>query len=265
MGDPKKTKKQYQTPRKPHDKERLGTEKVIVKKYGLKNKRELWKFETILRKKRENARKLLALPLEERLRREQELVGSLARLGLLTGNATLDDVLTLTTESILERRLQTIVLRKGLANTATQARQFVVHGHIAVEGKRVTAPSFLVLADQENKIKYYGKPMEVQAKMVKETKKAFEDVVPKGAAAKPEEKVPKAAEEKKEEVKEAEKKAKVEAPVEETKTEKKEEAAEKKPKAVEEKKEEKPAVEEAKTEAETPAKEEKKKEVKADE
>ncbi len=186
MGDPKRTKKHYETPNKPYDKERLGSEREIVKKYGLKNKRELWRAETILRKKRENARKLLALPLEERLKREKDLLASLAKLSMLNQNSGLDDVLTLSIEGLLERRLQTMVTRQGLANTATQARQFVVHGHIAVNGKRVTAPSFLVTVDEEKKIGYYGKPLIVKPKMVKEKKKEevkneFEDVIPEEA------------------------------------------------------------------------------------
>ncbi|MDP6670217.1 MAG: 30S ribosomal protein S4, partial [archaeon] len=199
MGDPKRTKKHYETPNKPYDKDRLDRERETVKKYGLTNKRELWRAETILRKKRENARKLLALPLEERLKREKDLLASLAKLSMLNQSSGLDDVLTLSIEGLLERRLQTMVLRQGLANTATQARQFVVHGHIAVNGKRVTAPSYLVTVDEEKRIGYYGKPMVVKPKMVKEKKKEkvkneFDDVIPKDATKQPKE-------EKKEEVK----------------------------------------------------------------
>ena len=92
MGDPKKTKKHYETPRKPYDRERLSVERELMRKFGLKSKRELWRTETFLRKKREGARKLLALPLDERLRRSKQLLASLARLGLLSESASLDDV-----------------------------------------------------------------------------------------------------------------------------------------------------------------------------
>ena len=222
MGDPKKTKKHYETPRKPYDKKRLERERETVKKYGLKSKRELWRFETILRKKRENARKLLALDLEERLKREKELLESLAKLGLLSDNSTLDDVLTLSTEGLLERRLQTMVLRKGLANTPIQARQFITHGHIAVNGKRVDAPSFLVLVDAEKKIGYYGKPMEIQLKEPEVEKKAQKE---KGVKKDFEAALPEEEKEKKEAVKEAkEKKPTEEKKKEEVKEEKKEKA-----------------------------------------
>ena len=64
MGDPKKTKKHYETPRKPYDKKRLERERETVKKYGLKSKRELWRFETILRKKREKLVTMLKALME---------------------------------------------------------------------------------------------------------------------------------------------------------------------------------------------------------
>jgi len=157
MGDPKKTKKQYTPPRKPWDKTRLEEERALSETYGLKNKRELWRMETTLRNKRQNARKLLALPLEERLKREKELLDSLNRIGLLGENATLDDVLSLTLDALCERRLQTLVWRKGLANTVNQARQFITHGHISVNGKKVNVPGYIVPRELENKIAYYGK------------------------------------------------------------------------------------------------------------
>lgn len=182
MGDPKKTRKQFKRPLKIWDKANIEKEKRLKKGFGLKNKREIWKTETVLRKKRHSARKMLAMPLEERVKREKNLLGSLSRIGIMTQNGTVDDVLTLTVESFLERRLQTIVWRKGLANTPTQARQFITHGHIAIEGQRVTAPGYMVNAEEEGKIGYYGgkkmvlKPPEEQKK--KGTKKEFEEAKP---------------------------------------------------------------------------------------
>ena len=45
---------------------------------------------------------------------------------------------------LLERRLDNVVFRMGFSNTRRQARQFVRHGHITVNGKRVDIPSALV-------------------------------------------------------------------------------------------------------------------------
>lgn len=49
---------------------------------------------------------------------------------------------------ILERRLDNVVYRLGFARTRPQARQFVNHGHVSVDGRRVTIPSYLVTPGQ---------------------------------------------------------------------------------------------------------------------
>lgn len=174
MGDPARKNKTYSRPRKPWDQDRLETERSLKKTYGLKIKREIWKTEGILRKKRQSARKLLAMSPERAQKSEKELVRSLNRIGILREDAVLDDVLGLETSELLERRLQTMVLRKGLANSAKQARQFIVHGHISVNGKKVTTPAYLVQTNDT--ISYYGKPMMLQTPPKREVKK--EDVVP---------------------------------------------------------------------------------------
>jgi len=171
MGNPKKTSKHYDRPLRLWDKENLEKERILKNTYGLKNKRELWRVQTTLSKKRKTARQLLAVQPEQRAKKERELLDSLAKLGLVNESAALDDVLTLSVEAVLERRLQTIVWRKGLANSPKQARQFIVHGHIAIKGKKVSAPSYLVLAGDEEKISYYGKKMQLAPPVKKEKKK----------------------------------------------------------------------------------------------
>jgi len=49
---------------------------------------------------------------------------------------------------LLERRLDNVVFRLGLAGSRNQARQFVRHGHISVDGRRVNIPSYPVKAGQ---------------------------------------------------------------------------------------------------------------------
>ena len=49
---------------------------------------------------------------------------------------------------LLERRLDNVVFRLGFASSRAQARQFVRHGHITVNGKRVNIPSYLVETGQ---------------------------------------------------------------------------------------------------------------------
>jgi small subunit ribosomal protein S4 len=174
MGDPKKRRKRFDTPKKPWEKERIEQERELKTTYGLKNKKEIYKSQTEIRKKRTTAKKLLALDLERRLKREKELLDSLIKIGILSGKPSLEDVLTLTEEALLERRLQTLVWRKGLANTTKQSRQFITHGHIAVDGKKVDKPGYIVTFEEEKKIAYYGNPMEITHKKVEQKKTSNE-------------------------------------------------------------------------------------------
>ncbi len=147
----KRQRKKYETPKKPWDKQRIEREKKLLKEYGLRRKREIWRAEALLRKYRRIARELNARPDEER---EKQLFAKLKKLGILASeNATLDDVLSLTVESFLERRLQTLVYRKGLANTPKHARQLIVHGKVFIGDRKVPFPSYLVPVDEEGKIR----------------------------------------------------------------------------------------------------------------
>ncbi|MGE0614072.1 MAG: 30S ribosomal protein S4 [Bacteriovoracia bacterium] len=46
--------------------------------------------------------------------------------------------------SMLERRLDNVAYRSGFANSRTEARQMVRHGHFVVNGRRVNVPSFMI-------------------------------------------------------------------------------------------------------------------------
>jgi small subunit ribosomal protein S4 len=136
---------------------RIHNENELVRKYGLKNKREIWKAETALRKYRGQARELLAKVDSDdpQIKKEvNQLLTHLTRYNILPLNSTLDDVLTLETESILARRLQTLTYLKGLANTPKQARQLIVQGHIAIGENRITIPSYKITKKEENDIEY---------------------------------------------------------------------------------------------------------------
>lgn len=154
MGDPKRQRKKYETPRFPWRTDVLQEELKLLGQYGLRNKRELWRHKTMLSKFRGIARSLIGKPLEERKKMEEELLSRLKKLGIIHETAVLDDVLDLTVEDILERRLQTIVFRKGLAKTIHQARQLITHGHIVIGNRRVTVPSYLVSREEEDKVNY---------------------------------------------------------------------------------------------------------------
>ncbi len=154
VGDPRKPRKKWEGPKHPWIKERLMREIELVGRFGLKNKKELWIAETLARKLRHRARNLLALPESEREEATRVILEKLYHMGLVEQNATLDDILGLTAENVLERRLQTIVYKKGLAKTIYQARQLIVHGHIAVGGRRVTSPGYLVKREEEDLVDF---------------------------------------------------------------------------------------------------------------
>jgi small subunit ribosomal protein S4 len=147
-------RKKYQTPRYPWRKDLLDVDLKLIGTYGLRNKHELWRHHSALSKYREMARKILAKPPEQREKSEKELLGKLHNLNMISETATLDDVLDLSIENVLERRLQTQVLRLGLALSPQQARQLIVHGHISIGGRRVFSPSYIVSKTDENEIKF---------------------------------------------------------------------------------------------------------------
>ncbi len=158
MGDPKFSRRSYDTPSHPWQGERIKAEVVLVNQYGLKNKTEVWKAQSILRNFRKQSRELQA-----RLRsgdaqakiESDALINKCSKIGVLpVEGATLNDILTLSEENILSRRLQTLVFEKGMASTVGQARQMIVHGHIFMNGHRVTIPGYIVTRYEESSIMY---------------------------------------------------------------------------------------------------------------
>jgi small subunit ribosomal protein S4 len=161
MGYPGKNHKSYQTPKRPFEKTRIEAETRLAIEYGLRNKREVWKAQSILRKYRTAARGLLALGSNPAHKaqyeaKKEELIGHLQRAGLLGADPSIDDVLSLKVQAALERRLQTLVYRRGLARSPKQARQLITHGHIAIGSRRISIPSYRVTRAEESQITYYG-------------------------------------------------------------------------------------------------------------
>jgi small subunit ribosomal protein S4 len=154
MGDPKKQRRKFDTPKFPWRTDILQEELRLLGTYGLRNKHELWRHETTLSNFRGIARSLIGKSPEKRKKMENEIVTRLKKIGILNETAVLDDVLDLTIEDLLERRLQTIVFRKGLAKTVQQCRQLITHGHIAVNNRRITVPGYIVAKTEETQITY---------------------------------------------------------------------------------------------------------------
>ena len=159
MGDPRRAKKKFETPSHPWQGDRIREEKELMIKYGLKNKKEVWKAQSYLRNLRAQARNLQARMRtedEQALKETDLLLKKCYRIGFLPEGAPLTDVLTIDVETILSRRLQTLVYNKGLSMTPHQARQMIVHGHISISERRNTVPGMLVPRAVERAIDYAG-------------------------------------------------------------------------------------------------------------
>jgi len=156
MGQPKFNRRHYDTPSHPWQGERIKAENEVKAKYGLKSKTELWKAQTILRDVRGQARGLISRarnPSDAQAAKESSLlIARLQRQGYLGENATLNEVLAIDLERVLNRRLQSQVYLKGLARTPKQARQFISHGCIKIGERRVTVPSYNVRRGEEELI-----------------------------------------------------------------------------------------------------------------
>lgn len=139
-------KKSYSKPKKAYELKRMQEENKLVEKYGLKNKREIWK--TIAKIKYFRNR---AMELAKSTREEQEnLLEKLKAIGLKV--ESLADILGLKVEDLLERRLSTIVLKKNLALAPKHARQMVTHKKVLVNKAVIDSPSYIVPVELENKI-----------------------------------------------------------------------------------------------------------------
>lgn len=111
----------------------MDSELKLVGEYGLKNKRELWRVQVALSKIRNAARTLLMLDESDpkRIFEGRALMRRMYRYGLLQEDQDkLDYVLALTPQNFLERRLQTLVFKQGLAKSIHHARVLIFQRHI---------------------------------------------------------------------------------------------------------------------------------------
>ncbi|MHA2223719.1 MAG: 30S ribosomal protein S4 [Candidatus Hodarchaeales archaeon] len=155
MGDPRRLRKKLEGPRHPFNKARIEEEMLYMGKYGLRNKKEIWKPQTILRNYRARARASLALPEQQREKERLNLVKKLFHLGVMHNeDGLIDEVLSLSLDQFLKRRLQSIIHELGIAKSPWQARQMICHGHIAIQGRKVTSPSYFVARGEEESISY---------------------------------------------------------------------------------------------------------------
>ena len=147
-------KKKYQGPKLLWESNRMQEEAQLKKEYAYKNKKEVWKMFSVLRNFRAQARKLIGSRTKESEALKAQLMKRLNSLGLIKLDAKLEDILNLTIRDIMERRLQTLVYKKGMAKSMKQARQFITHGHILIGDKKVKSPSHLTTVEEEKMIRF---------------------------------------------------------------------------------------------------------------
>lgn len=136
----------YSRPKRPFDKERIDEEAGIKKEFGLKNKKEIWRAEARIKSMREKAKKLISADSEE----QKALFAKLKKMGFDVNSIA--DVLSLDKKDYLNRRLQTIVVKKKIAKTQKSARQLITHRKILVGEKVVSSPSHIVPIDLEKRV-----------------------------------------------------------------------------------------------------------------
>ena len=138
--------KKYSRPHRPFDKARIDDENVLREKYGLKNKKEIWKADASIGRVRNLAKQLIVASDQDK----QAFVLRLHNRGFKVENIA--DVLSLNKEDWLKRRLQTVLLSKGLTTTPKQARQLITHKHVAIGNQIVNVPSYMVTLEEEPKV-----------------------------------------------------------------------------------------------------------------
>ena len=108
-------------------------------------------------KLRKAARELLTLDEKDarRIFEGQALMKRMYKYGLLNENENkLDYILGLTLHRFMDRRLQTLVYRKGLANSVHHARVLIRQRHIRLGKNLTNVPSVMIRVDQEKNIDY---------------------------------------------------------------------------------------------------------------
>jgi len=185
MGDPKKLKKKYTPSRHPWKSSEIEESKQLRKEYGLGTRKEVLIAQSFLKKYKDIAKRLIADRSEQGAKEKVQMLEKLQKLGLISVDAKTDEVLSLTVKDVLNRRIQSILYQKGLARSMKQARQFIVHHHVTLDGKDITSPSYLLTLENESKLRFRNKSSlfdenhPERVSVAKEIKEEVEAVKPK--------------------------------------------------------------------------------------
>lgn len=154
MGDPRKIKKKYSKPKIPWEKKRILAEAALRREFGFRTKKELWKLDTYLKTVQRFFKSNITNTAPQIMKEKEDLIRKMINYGFIKEGEGFDEILSLTVEDVLRRRLQTLLFKKGLARSVKQARQFIVHKHVLVNGKLITSPNYLVKLSEEDTITF---------------------------------------------------------------------------------------------------------------
>lgn len=162
MGGIIRQRKIATTPRTPWEKQRIIKELQLLGKYGLRNKKELWTVLTQAKKDKSQARKLLITTNKKEFMTEgRALLNRLYQNGLISGvdfndeddiSKCLKDVLNLELSDYLDRRLQSLVCKSGLARNINHARSLITQKQITIKENVVNKPGMMVRSENEGYI-----------------------------------------------------------------------------------------------------------------
>jgi len=138
--------KLFNRPKKLYDVAVMKEEQNLIKKYGLKNRREVWRANFAISRIRDIAKSLITAAEKE----QQTFIKAQQKKGFKV--ETIADVLGLNKEDYLKRRLQSIVAAKKIAKTPKQARQFITHKNVLINNKAIDSPAHLTTIEEEASI-----------------------------------------------------------------------------------------------------------------
>lgn len=117
------------------------------------------------------------------LREKQKLKGYYANIGERQFRRIYQEAVRLRGDTgenliaLLESRLDSVVYRMGLVPTPFAARQFVSHGHVKVNGRRVNIPSYQVKEGDTVEVKEKSKQMAVVLEMIQNPERTVPDYI----------------------------------------------------------------------------------------
>mmetsp|Transcript_24701 Transcript_24701/g.43908 ORF Transcript_24701/g.43908 Transcript_24701/m.43908 type:complete len:260 (+) Transcript_24701:1011-1790(+) len=152
-------KKVSNKPKNPFEKKRFENELKIINKYGLKSKVELWKYQLLIAKLKKITGKVLRTEIDYDpsvvVSKKYNLLWFCFKFNLLLESESgLEYVLRVSLEQLLERRIQFLIVRLGMATTCHEARIKLLHKRVMFKTQSIDKPSFLVRKSNEDKIKF---------------------------------------------------------------------------------------------------------------